>query len=79
MLGWTRPFLFKPSDWTIERAAGILMRGVSTTNFRAVLPAMAESAAMSKGAASREFVDASEAKLKELMERRFHDAGSLAI
>lgn len=62
-----------------SRVAEILMRGVSTRTYREVLPAMAESVGMSKSAVSREFVDASEAKLKELMERRFDNTELLAI
>ena len=54
-----------------RRMLDILMRGVSTRNYREVLPEMAETVGVSKSQVSREFIEASEKSLKELMERRF--------
>ena len=61
------------------RMLDILMRGVSTRNYRAVLPEMAETVGVSKSQVSREFVEASEKSLKELMERRFDDKDILVV
>ena len=54
-----------------QRILEILMNGVSTRNYRKVLPEMAETVAVSKSNISREFIEASEQTLKELCERRF--------
>jgi len=62
-----------------SRLLEILMRGVSTRNYKEVLPAMVESVGMSKSAVSREFQEASEQSLKELCERRFEEKDILII
>ena len=62
-----------------SRLLEIVMRGVSTRNYREVLPAMAESVGMSKSAVSREFQEASAESLKELCERRFEEKDILVI
>lgn len=62
-----------------ERMLEILMRGVSTRNYGRVLPEMAETVAVSKSSVSREFVEASEKALKELLERRFEDKEILIV
>ena len=54
-----------------RRILEILMHGISTRNYRKILPEMAETVAVSKSNISREFIDASEQSLKELCERRF--------
>jgi len=54
-----------------ERMLEILMCGVSTRNYGRVIPEMAETVGVSKSSVSREFVEASEAELKALCERRF--------
>ena len=68
---------------THSRIAGrmldILMRGVSTRNYREVLPEMAETVGVSKSQVSREFIEASEKSLKALMERRFDDKDILIV
>lgn len=61
-----------------KRLLEILMHGVSTRSFAGVIPSMAETVGVSKSAVSREFVEASETKLTELMNRRF-DAVELLI
>ncbi len=61
------------------RMLDILMRGVSTRNYREVLPEMAETVGVSKSQVSREFIEASEHALKELMERRFDDKDILIV
>jgi len=61
------------------RMLDILMRGVSTRNYREVLPEMAETVGVSKSQVSREFIEASEKSLKALMERRFDDKDILIV
>jgi transposase-like protein len=61
------------------RMLDILMRGVSTRNYREVLPEMAETVGISKSTISREFIDASEKALKELAERRFDEKDILIV
>ena len=62
-----------------QRILEILMHGVSTRNYRKVLPEMAETVGVSKSTVSREFVDASEKTLKELAERRFDKKDILIV
>ncbi len=54
-----------------QRVLQILMKGVSTRNYRDVLPAMAESVGISKSSVSREMIDGCQETLRELCERRF--------
>jgi transposase-like protein len=62
-----------------RRMLEILLHGVSTRNYRKVLPQMAETVAVSKSNVSREFIEASEQTLKELCERRFEDKDILIV
>ncbi|MEN6334107.1 MAG: IS256 family transposase, partial [Phycisphaerales bacterium] len=62
-----------------RRMLEILLHGVSTRNYRRVLPQMAETVAVSKSNVSREFVEASEQTLKELCERRFEGQDILIV
>jgi putative transposase len=62
-----------------DRMLGILMRGVSTRNYREVLPEMAEQVGVSKSQVSRENVEAGERLLKELTERDFSQQELLII
>jgi putative transposase len=57
----------------------ILMRGVSTRNYRAVIPEMADTVGISRSSVSRQMQEASEAELKELLERRFDQVKLLII
>lgn len=52
-----------------RRMLEVLMRGVSTRNYRAVLPAMAEAAGVSRSSVSREAMQAAEEQLRTLMAR----------
>ena len=61
------------------RMLDILMRGVSTRNYREVLPEMAETVGVSKSTISREFIEASEKALQELAERRFDEQDILIV
>jgi putative transposase len=62
-----------------RRILEILMAGVSTRNYRKVLPEMAETVGVSKTAVSREFIDASVEALKALAARRFDEVDILVI
>jgi transposase-like protein len=62
-----------------DRMLSILMRGVSTRNYREVLPEMAEQVGVSKSQVSRENIEAGERLLKELAERDFSQHDLLII
>jgi len=62
-----------------ERVLEILMRGVSTRNYKKVLPEMAETVGVSKSSVSRELIEAGEKALKELTERDFGDKDILIV
>ena len=62
-----------------QRILEILLHGVSTRNYRKVLPQMAETVAVSKSNLSREFVETSAQTLKELCERRFEGQNILIV
>lgn len=56
-----------------------LLRGVSTRQYRAVLPAMASTVGVSKSAISREAVEAGAQQLEQLLERRWDRVELLVI
>lgn len=58
---------------------GALLRGLSTRQYREVLPQMAEAVGVSRSALSREAVEASEQQLKQLQERRWDQVEILVI
>lgn len=62
-----------------DRMLSILMRGVSTRNYREVLPEMAAQVGVSKSQVSRENIDAGERLLTELTERDFSQHDLLII
>jgi transposase-like protein len=62
-----------------SRMLEILLCGVSTRQYKRVLPEMAETVGVSRSSVSREAIDASEQVLKELAERRFDDQDFLLI
>jgi len=62
-----------------RRILEILMTGISTRNYREILPEMAQTVAVGKSNISREFIEASEQRLKELCERRFDDKDILIV
>jgi transposase-like protein len=61
------------------RISEILVSGVSTRKYARVLPAMAASAGIAKSSVSRAVKGASEASLRQLMERSFHEHDILAV
>lgn len=62
-----------------SRMLEILLRGVSTRQYRAVLPEMAETVGVSRSSVSREALEASEEELQGLCERRWDDVELLVI
>ncbi len=62
-----------------EKVFDILMRGVSTRNYGHVISEMADTVGVSKSAVSREFIEESAEKLKELCDRRFDGVEVLII
>lgn len=64
---------------TGQRMLEILLNGVSTRRYEGVIPEMAETVGVSRSAVSREAIEASEAALKRLLERRFDEVDLLVI
>jgi transposase-like protein len=62
-----------------SRMLEILLRGVSTRQYRAVLPEMAETVGVAKSSVSQEAMAASEEELQRLCERRFDELDLLII
>ncbi len=62
-----------------SRMLEILLRGVSTRQYRAVLPEMAETVGVSRSSVSREAMGASEEELRRLCERRLEELDLLII
>ena len=61
------------------RMLEILLRGVSTRQYRAVLPEMAETVGVSRSSVSREAIEASEEELQRLCERRLEELDLLIL
>jgi putative transposase len=64
---------------TGQRMLEILLHGVSTRRYERVIAEMADTVGVSRSAVSREAAEASEAALKQLLERRFDDVDLLVI
>lgn len=62
-----------------RRMLDTLLRGVSTRNYKDVIPEMAETVGVSKSSVSRAAIAASEAELEALMSRRFDEVKLLII
>jgi len=62
-----------------RRMLEILMRGVSTRNYKEVLPEMAQTVGVSKSTVSRQFIEASEEALAALAQRDFSDKDILIV
>ncbi len=62
-----------------ERMFGALLRGVSTRQYRDVLPQMAETVGISKSAVSERAAEASAAQLEQLLDRRWDQTEFLVI
>jgi putative transposase len=64
---------------TGERMLEILLNGVSTRRYQRVIPQMADTVGVSRSTVSRETIEASEAALQQLLERRFDEVELLII
>ena len=62
-----------------SRMLEILLEGVSTRKYEGVLPAMAETAGVSRSSVSRQAIEASEEELRRLCERRFEGVELLVL
>jgi transposase-like protein len=62
-----------------EHMLDTLLHGVSTRNYREVIPQMAETVGVSKSSVSRQSIEASEAELEALLNRRFDGLKLLII
>ena len=62
-----------------SRMLEILLEGVSTRKYEGVLPAMAETAGVSRSSVSRQAIEASEEELRCLCERRFEGVELLVL
>ena len=62
-----------------SRVLEILLAGVSTRNYKKVLPQVAGPVGISKSSVSREFIEASAEELKQLCEKRLEDLELLVI
>ncbi len=62
-----------------SRMLEILLRGVSTRQYQAVLPEMAETVGVAKSSVSAEAIEASEEELRRLCERRLDELDLLVI
>jgi len=82
MDGKERVLKLYPSMQRSARQDGVmrrLVRGVSCRNYRAVIDAIRKSYGVSASSVSRSFVEASEARVRELAERRFDDVPFAAM
>ena len=61
------------------RMLDILMRGVSTRQYQAVIPEMADTVGVSKSSVSRQLIEASAAEVEGLLHRRFDDVKLIII
>ena len=62
-----------------KRMLDTLLRGVSTRNYKDVIPQIAETFGVSKSSVSRQTIEASEAELEALLSRRFDDQKILIV
>lgn len=64
---------------TSARMMEILLEGVSTRRYQGVIPKMADTVGVSKSSVSRAMIEASEAQVEKLLNRRFDDVDLLII
>jgi transposase-like protein len=67
------------NEATAQRMMGALLRGVSTREYAEVLPAMAETAGVSRSSVSRQAIEGSVEQLRQLRERRWDEADLLVL
>jgi putative transposase len=66
-------------DSMSSRMMEILLEGVSTRRYQGVIPKMADTVGVSKSSVSRAMIQASEAEVEKLLNRRFDDVDLLII
>jgi len=66
-------------DGMSSRMLEILLEGVSTRRYQGVIPKMADTVGVSKSSVSRATIQASEAEVEKLLNRRFEDVDLLII
>jgi putative transposase len=66
-------------EGTSSRMMEILLEGVSTRSYQGVIPKMADTVGVSKSSVSRAMIQASEAQVEKLLNRRFDDVDLLII
>jgi putative transposase len=69
----------KSDDSLGEQVLNVMMRGVSTRNYKEVLTDACDCVGVSRSSISREFVEASEQAYKDLLDRKFDDLDLLII
>jgi len=69
----------RQSEQTGAKMFQALLKGVSTRNYREVVPRMADSAGVSRSAVSREAAEAGARLLEQLLDRRWDDVEILVI
>ncbi len=69
----------KSDDGLGEQVLNVMMRGVSTRNYKEILTDACDCVGVSKSSVSREFVEASEQAYKELLDRKFDDLDLLIL
>ena len=57
----------------------VMMRGISTRSYEAILPDACDSVGVSRSSVSRQFIEASEEECRKLLERRFDETDILVI
>ena len=67
------------NEATAERMMGALLRGVSTRQYKEILPEMAETVGVSRSSISRQAIEGSAEQLRQLQERRWDRASLLVI
>jgi transposase-like protein len=69
----------KSDDRLGDQVLNVMMRGVSTRNYKEILPDACDCVGVSRSSISREFIEASEQAYKELLERRFDEVDLLIL
>ena len=69
----------KADDSLGEQVLRVMMRGVSTRNYKEILPDACDAVGVSKSSVSREFVEESEQTYKGLLERKFDEVNLLIL
>ena len=64
---------------TAERMLGALLRGVSTREYKSVIPEMAATVGVKRSSISRHVIEASTEQLRQLRERRWESLEILVI